>query len=183
MGKDLPILHVDRKIYRIRGRNVMMDSDLAELYGVETKVLLQSVRRNCGRFPADFRFQLSIQEVRSLRSQFVTSNPQPPEFIETFNDNDIENRGGRRGLPYVFTEQGIAMLSSVLKSERAVQVNIQIMRSFVRLREILASNTELAKKLEDLEKKYDGQFKIVFDAIRALMAVPEHKKRPIGFGR
>jgi phage regulator Rha-like protein len=146
----------------------MLDSDLAELYEVETKVLLQAVKRNVQRFPEDFMFQLNDEEFMNLRSQIVTSS---------------SGHGGRRYLPYVFTEQGVAMLSSVLHSERAVQVNIAIMRTFVKLREMLSSNAELARKLNALEKKYDSQFKIVFDAIRQLMTPPEKPKKKIGFRR
>jgi len=134
----------------------MLDADLAELYGVETKALLQTVKRNLDRFPEDFAFQLTNQDLSNLRSQIVTSS-----------------WGGRRYLPYAFTEQGVAMLSSVLRSARAVQVNIEIMRTFVRLRQLLTSNVELARKLAALESKYDAQFKMVFDAIRALMKPPE----------
>jgi hypothetical protein len=146
----------------------MLDSDLAELYGVTTKRLNEQVRRNLPRFPEDFMFQLTESETYLLRSQFATSK---------------KGRGGRRYLPYAFTEQGVAMLSSVLNSERAIKVNIEIMRAFVRLRQILASNKELAKRLNELEKKFDTQFKIVFDAIRQLMAPPESEspKRRIGF--
>jgi phage regulator Rha-like protein len=153
-------------ILLLRGHKVLLDADLAALYGVTTKRLNEQVRRNRSRFPEDFMFQLTSEEVASLRSQFATSN---------------RGRGGRRYAPYAFTEQGVAMLSTVLNSERAIQVNIEIMRAFVRLREILASNAELARKMDALEKKYDSQFKVVFDAIRQLMAPPEAKKRKIGF--
>lgn len=156
---------ISESILWLRGQKVMLDADLARLYGVETKVLLQAVKRNSERFPEDFAFQVDNQEFENLRSQFVTSN-----------------RGGRRYLPYAFTEQGVAMLSSVLRSARAVQVNIEIMRTFVKLRQLLTSNTELARKLAALESKYDAQFKVVFDAIRELMRPPEPgSKRPIGF--
>jgi ORF6N domain len=144
----------------------MLDADLAVLYGVSTKRLNEQVRRNRSRFPDDFMFQLFAGEVRSLRSQFATSK---------------QGRGGRRYAPLVFTEQGIAMLSTVLNSERAIQVNIEIMRAFVRLRRMLASNEELSRKLAALEKKYDSQFRVVFEAIRKLMTPPEAKKRKIGF--
>jgi phage regulator Rha-like protein len=159
---------VEAKILFVRGQKVMLDSDLAELYEVETKVLNQAVKRNIERFPADFMFQLTVEEVAGLRSQFVT--------LKT-------GRGQHRKYqPYAFTEQGVAMLSSVLRSERAIHVNIEIMRAFVRLRQMLASNAELARKLAALEKKYDARFKVVFDAIRELMKPPEpKKKRPIGF--
>lgn len=144
----------------------MLDSDLAELYGVRTEVLNQAVKRNRRRFPEDFMFQLARREAEFLRSQIVISKL---------------GRGGRRYLPYAFTEQGVAMLSGVLQSERAVQVNIAIMRAFVRLRRILAAHKGLARKLEELERRYDAQFKAVFDAIRQLMAPPEKSRRRIGF--
>jgi len=166
MDAIVPIEMIERKIYLIRGQKVMLDSDLAELYGVSTKVLIQAVKRNIKRFPSDFMFQLKNQEVINLRSQIVTSSLE---------------HGGRRYLPYVFTEQGVAMLSSVLNSERAIEVNILIIRAFVKLREMIASNKELAKRLDELEKKYDAQFKVVFDTIRQLMIPPETKKRKIGF--
>lgn len=146
----------------------MLDSDLAELYEVPTRRLNEQVKRNITRFPADFMFQLTDKEADNLRSQIATSSSA---------------HGGRRYLPFVFTEQGVAMLSSVLNSERAVQVNIAIMRAFVKLREMIASHKDLARKLDSLEKKYDAQFKIVFDAIRELMKPPEKPKRKIGFLR
>ena len=161
------IEHIERAILVLRGHKVMLDSDLADLYEVATKVLLQAVKRNPERFPSDFMFQLNKQEVASLRSQFVTSNKP--------------GRGGRRYAPYAFTEQGVAMLSTVLNSPRAIAVNIEIMRAFVRLRRILASNKELARRLDELEAKTDARFQQVFEAIRQLMAPPEPKKRPIGF--
>jgi ORF6N domain len=143
----------------------MLSTQLAELYEVEPRVLVQAVKRNIERFPPDFMFQLNKAEVENLKSQIV-----------------ISSWGGmRRAYPYAFTEQGVAMLSSVLHSKRAVQVNIEIMRTFVRLRQILASNAQLARKLDALEKKYDAQFKVVFDAIRQLMAPPQPNKRKIGF--
>ena len=144
----------------------MLDADLAGLYGVTTKRLNEQVRRNRSRFPEDFMFQLTSKGAASLRSQIATSN---------------KGRGGRRYAPYAFTEQGVAMLSTVLNSERAIQVNIEIMRAFVRLRQMLASNAQLARKLNALEKKYDSQFRVVFEAIRELMTPPEPKKRKIGF--
>jgi hypothetical protein len=148
----------------------MLDADLAELYGVPTKALIQAVKRNPGRFPPDFVFRLTDQEVAALRSQIVTANMLPP------------GRGGRRTAPYAFTEQGVAMLSSVLRSERAVRVNVEIMRAFVRLRGLIGHNRELARRLDNLESKYDRQFKVVFDAIRELMTPPEQEpKRRIGF--
>jgi len=171
MDSLVPVELIEKKIYLIRGHKVMLDSDLAELYGVATKVFLQAVKRNLNRFPEDFILQLNYQEVAALRSQFVTSKP---------------GRGGRRYQPYVFTEQGVAMLSSVLNSERAVQVNIAIMRAFVRLREMLSTNKELSHKLAQLERKiekHDDEIKLIFDAIRELMRPPETKKRKIGFRR
>jgi hypothetical protein len=159
---------IERRIYLVRKQKVMLDSDLAELYGVETFNLNKAVKRNIDRFPDDFMFQLSPEEAESLRFQIGMSK--------------VSGRGGRRYLPYAFTEQGVAMLSSVLRSERAVQVNIAIMRAFVKLREMLATHKDLSQKLEALEKKYDRQFKVVFDAIRQLMK-PENppKERRIGF--
>jgi len=162
----IPVEVIERKIHLIRGRKVMLDRDLAELYNVATKILIQAVKRNIDRFPEDFMFQLNNQEVRILRSQIVTSS-----------------WGGRRYAPYVFTEQGVAMLSTVLNSDRAIEVNIQIMRTFVKLREMIASHKDLAKRLDELEKKYDKQFKVVFDAIRQLMIPPEPKRKKIGFLR
>lgn len=157
---------IEQTILLIRGHRVMLDTDLAKLYGVPTKRLNEQVRRNIRRFPADFMFQLTAEEVDRLRSQFATSKAGP---------------GGRRYRPFVFTEQGVAMLSSVLHSERAIQVNIAVMRAFVRLRAMIGSNKTLARRLNELEKKYDGQFRIVFEAIRELMAEPEPKARRIGF--
>jgi len=142
----------------------MFDSDLAELYGVETKALNQAVKRNMSRFPGDFMFQTSRDEFLNLKSQFVTSS-----------------WGGKRKPPFVFTEQGVAMLSSVLKSERAVQVNIQIMRTFTKLRELLATNEVLRKKIEAMERQYDQQFRVVFDVIKKLIAEDEKPKKQIGF--
>lgn len=161
----VPVERIERAILLIRGHKVMLDVDLAALYEVETRVLVQAVKRNLDRFPEDFMFQLTKEEFEILRSQSVTSSQW----------------GGRRYPPYAFTEQGVAMLSSVLRSKRAVQVNIEIMRAFVRLRRMLASHKGLARKLDALERKYDAQFKVVFDAIRQLMAPPEPKHRRIGF--
>jgi hypothetical protein len=156
---------IQQAILLLRGHKVMLDVDLAALYGVETKTLNKAVKRNLGRFPDDFMFELSEEEFASLRFQSGTSR-----------------WGGRRYRPYAFTEQGVAMLSSVLRSERAVKVNIEIMRAFVRLRAMLSSHEDLARKLAALEKKYDAQFKTVFDAIRELMTPPRPERRPIGFG-
>ena len=168
MSERAPVAveRIARAIHRLRGHNVMLDSDLAELYDVQVKVLNQAVKRNRKRFPPDFMFRLTVHEAESLRSQIVTSKPR---------------RGGRRTAPYAFTEQGVAMLSSVLRGSRAVRVNIAIMRAFIRLRMMLASNADLARKLDALEKKYDARFEIVFQAIRDLMTpVPAPRKR-IGF--
>ncbi len=153
------------KIFLIRGKKVMLDSYLSELYGVPTKVLLQAVKRNIKRFPSDFMFQLKKEEFDNLRSQIVTSS----------------SWGGRRYLPYAFTENGVAMLSSVLNSERAIQVNIQIMRTFTRLREMLLKHKDLQRKIEEMEEKYDYQFKVVFDAIKQLLEPQEKSKKRIGF--
>jgi hypothetical protein len=161
----IPVERIEKAILLIRGQKVMLDADLAELYGVETKMLVRAVKRNMDRFPADFMFQLSKEEFDNLRFHFGTSS----------------DWGGRRYPPYAFTEQGVAMLSSVLHSQRAIQVNIEIMRAFIRLRQMLVSHVELARKLDALEKKYDAQFRQVFEAIRQLMAPPEPKRRPIGF--
>jgi hypothetical protein len=161
----IPVERIEKRIFLIRGHKVMLSNDLAELYEVEPRILVQAVKRNIDRFPEDFMFQLSQEEFSILKSQIV-----------------ISSWGGlRRATPYAFTEQGVAMLSSVLRSKRAIQVNIEIMRAFVRLRRLLASHADLARKLEALEKKYDAQFKVVFDAIRQLMTPPETKRRPIGF--
>ncbi len=161
----IPVERIERAILLIRRQKVMLDADLAVLYGIETRVLIQAVKRNLERFPKDFMFQLSREEFAFLRAQSATSS----------------DWGGRRYPPYVFTEQGVAMLSSVLRSPRAIRVNIEIMRAFIRLRRMLASNAELARKLEALEKRYDAQFKEVFEAIRQLMTPPEPKRRTIGF--
>jgi hypothetical protein len=165
----IPVDRIEKAIFLIRGHKVMLDAELAELYGVTTKRLNEQVRRNLSRFPADFMFQLEDQEASALRSQFATSK---------------EGRGGRRYLPYVFTEQGVAMLSSVLRSERAIQVNIAIMRVFVRLREMMATHKELAIKLKELEGRiqdHDEQIVAIFEAIRQLMKPPKPPRRRIGF--
>ena len=160
----IPSDKIEKVIYLIRGEKVMLDRDLASLYGVDTKVLNRAVKRNLLRFPSDFMFQLTSDEADVLRCQIGTSK---------------KGRGGRRYFPYVFTEQGVAMLSSVLNSDRSIIVNIEIMRAFVKLRQMLASNAELSRRLDALESKYDKQFKVVFDAIRHLMATPTRKE--IGF--
>ncbi len=161
----IPKERIARSILVVRGQKVLLDADLATLYGVPTKVLNQALRRNRERFPADFVFQLTSEEAACLRSQIVTSN----------------GRGGRRTRPFAFTEQGVAMLSSVLRSPRAVAVNVEIMRAFVELRRAIESHVGLARQLEALERKYDGQFQSVFEAIRQLMAPPGRPRRRIGF--
>lgn len=172
--------HIARHILSLRDQRVMLDAELAALYGVETKVLVQAIKRNIERFPADFMFQLSTEEWDSLRSQFVTSNV---------------GRGGRRYAPFAFTEQGVAMLSSVLNSPRAIAINIEIMRAFVQVRSMAATHQDLAKQLAELQDKTESlamshdtfsrntraQLKQVFDALRELMTPPEPPKRPIGF--
>ncbi len=167
---------IEEKIYLIRGQKVMLDRDLAELYGVPTKRLNEQVRRNIKRFPEDFMFQLNNEEFDILKSQIVISGLRSQ--IAT------SKRGGRRYLPYIFTEQGVAMLSTVLNSERAIQVNIAIMRAFVKLRGIISTHKELAHKLNELERKtekYDTQIQAIFEAIRQLMIPPENPKQQIGF--
>ena len=161
----VPMERVADRILSIRGHRVILDADLAELYGVPTKRLNEAVRRNEARFPEEFMFRLMSDEAESLRSQYATS----------------KGRGGRRYIPYAFTELGVAMLSSVLNSERAVQVNIAIMRAFVRLRELAASHKDVHRRLDEMEGKYDRQFKVVFDAIRALMEPPKKPRRRIGY--
>jgi hypothetical protein len=170
MAEPAEELPLSARILTLRGHKVMLDADLAQLYGVPTKALLQAVRRNPARFPPDFMLPLTRQEVASLRSQIVTSSSGPHAW------------GGRRTTPNAFTEQGVAMLSSVLTSERAIRVNVEIMRAFVRMRGLAAQNRDLARRLDDLESRYDRQFKVVFDAIRELMAPPPPApKRRIGF--
>lgn len=164
----VPLEVIERRIYLIRSQKVMFDFDLAELYQVPTKALNQAVRRNIDRFPEDFMFQLTADEFTNWRSQIVTSNPAA--------------KMGLRRPPSVFTEHGVAMLSSVLQSDRAVQVNIAIVRTFVRLRQLLATHKELAARLAAMEKKYDQRFKVVFDILKQLMEPPaDPPKRPIGF--
>jgi len=167
--KDVAIRveQIEERIFMIRGQKVMLDRDLASLYGVETKQLKQAVKRNIERFPDDFMFILTREEFTILRSQTVTSRSS--------------DWGGSRYEPMVFTEQGVAMLSSVLRSKRAVQVNIEIMRAFLKLRQILDAHKDLRRKLAELEKKYDDQFKIVFEAIAELMVPPEEDRKKIGF--
>lgn len=169
MNKSLervPIDRVESAIMLVRGEKVILDSDLAKLYGVTTTRLNEQVRRNQDRFPEDFAFRLSKDEYADLISQFATSSLR---------------HGGRRKLPLVFTEHGAIMAANVLNSKSAVLASVQVVRAFIRLRQMLTSNTELATKLRDLERKYDGQFKVVFDAIRQLMTSPEPKRKQIGF--
>jgi len=163
----MPIERIEGAILAVRGCRVMLDADLAALYGVPVKSLNQSVKRNRKRFPADFMFQLTSAESRRLRSQSVTAKV---------------GRGGRRTAPYAFTEQGVAMLSSVVRSDRAIHVNIEIMRTFVRLRHMLRANADLARRLAAMEQRHDRQFKVVFEAIRQLMVPPVPRRRQIGFG-
>lgn len=164
---------IDKRIFVVRGRQVMLDEDLADLYGVETKRLVQQVKRNLKRFPADFMFQLTRAEAEALRSQNATSN---------------DGRGGRRYAPYIFTEQGVAMLSGVLRSDRAIAVNIEIMRAFVELRRVAGSFQALEERLDQMEldigarlSEHDEQLRQIFEALRQLIAPPPSSKRPIGF--
>jgi phage regulator Rha-like protein len=175
----VPIERIERMIIFIRGQKVMLDSDLAELYGVETKVLNQAVKRNIERFPEDFMFQLTGEEWEVLRCHFGTSNK--PADLRSQNVTSKDGRGGRRYPPYVFTEHGAVMLANVIRSDTAVNASIQVVRAFIRLREMLVSNKELARRLDELEKNYDAQFKVVFQAIRGLMQPAEKERRRIGF--
>ena len=162
----IPIERIEKKIYLIRQEKVMLDRDLAELYGVETRVLKQAVRRSIKRFPKEFMFEMNKEELANWRSQFVTSK------------SDMK---GLRYAPMVFTEQGVAMLSSVLKSEKAIQVNIQIMKTFINLRKMMATHGELKRKIEEMEQKYDKQFKVVFNVIKKLLEEPQKDMKKIGF--
>jgi hypothetical protein len=165
----IPVEVIERRVFLIRGQKIMLDSDLARLYQVSTKRLNEAVKRNFNRFPADFMFQLTQEELASLRSQFATSNVA---------------RGGRRYFPYVFTEHGVAMLSCVLHSERAVEMNILIIRAFIRLREILATHKDIARKIEDLERKQQAQgaqITAVYNLIKRLVVPSKRQRRPIGF--
>jgi hypothetical protein len=202
-NKIVPIQQVESLIYLLRGQKVMLDSDLATLYGVEARVLNQAVKRNLSRFPEDFMFQLSKEEFALLmRSQIVTASPTRSSQIVMSSDTKLKNSNktdgkaalnssqivmpswkfrGTKYRPYVFTEQGIAMLSSVLRSKRAVEVNIEIMRAFVKIRQWLASNAALSRRLDQMEKKFDHRFKIVFDAIREMTEPDVAPRREIGF--
>jgi len=164
LSEIIPVERIQNSIYLIRKQKVMLDKDLAALYGVETKALIQAVKRNIERFPSDFMYQLTDKEFAILRSQIVTSS-----------------WGGRRYNPYVFTEQGVAMLSSVLKSKRAVEVNIAIMRTFVKLRQILTTNELLRRKIESMECKYDEQFKVVFQVLDKMLEEPPKSCKLLGF--
>jgi hypothetical protein len=160
---------IEKRIFGVRNRQVMLDQDLADLYGVETKRLIEQVKRNLERFPQDFMFQLNKEEAAALRSQLATSNT---------------GRGGRRYAPYVFTEQGVAMLSSVLRSKRAIAVNIEIMRAFVEMRRIASSYAVIEERLEEIERgvgEHDKQLEQIFTALRQLIAPPPQSKHPIGF--
>ncbi|MFH1362625.1 MAG: ORF6N domain-containing protein [Candidatus Omnitrophota bacterium] len=212
MTHALSVELIATKILFVRGQRVILDKDLARLYGVSVKVLNQAVNRNLKRFPIDFMYQLTRQEVRVLRSQFVTLNSEPSvaqevsnlksqfvtSSVEAFTAEKFTNLksqfaisswGGVRKLPYAFTEQGVAMLSSVLNSERAIQVNITIMRAFVKLKELLLTHKDLAEKITELEKKYanhDDNIQLIFEAIKKLLEPvpplpPEPQKPPIGF--
>lgn len=164
----MPVERIEKAIYLIRGEKVILDSDLAKLYGVTTTRLNEQVRRNKSRFPEDFAFRLTKPEFVILISQIATSS---------------SGHGGRRRPPLVFTEHGVIMAASVLNSATAVDVSVQVVRAFVRLREMMYSNAELARKLIEIETKYDAQFKVVFDAIRQLMTTPEPKRKQIGFAK
>lgn len=169
MSEIVPVQSIVNKIYRFRGVNVMLDRDLAELYGVETKRLKEQVKRNIDRFPDDFMFELTKEEFEVLRSQNATSK--------------MEGRGGVRYLPYAFTEHGVLMLSNVLNSEKAVKVSIQVIRAFSKLKQMLSTHEDLKKKIEEMENRYDHQFRIIFDAIKQLIEEDLKPKRDIGFER
>lgn len=181
-NSPVPVEGIAHAIHVIRGHRVMLDADLATLYGVTTKRLNQQLRRNRGRFPADFAFQLTVEEAQDLRLQIVTSNgaPQTAALRYQIGTSNRLGRGGRRYLPYAFTEHGAVMLASVLNSPVAVEASIQVVRAFVQLRSMLAAHADLARKLAQLEQRYDSQFRVVFDAIRRLMEPPPEPKR-IGF--
>ena len=184
----IPATRIERRILFLRGQKVMLDFDLAELYGVETRTLNQAVKRNRERFPEDFMFQLTWKEVDELvRSQIVILDGKTRTIPSKIKRNPrsqtviLESGKNLKFRPYTFTEQGIGMLSGVLNSPRAIQVHVAIIRTFVQLRQILASHSDLARKLAMLEGKYDKQFRVVFDAIRALMSEKKSPKREIGF--
>lgn len=162
----LSLAKIEKKIFFVRKEKVMLDFHLAALYNVSTKRLKEQVRRNIKRFPADFMFELTLEEYQALRSQFATS---------------VISKGGRRYMPFAFTEQGVAMLSTVLKSDRAINVNIEIMRAFVNLREILSSNKNIARRLYEMQKRYENNFQIIFNTLDELTALYEVPKKQIGF--
>jgi len=170
----VPQRRVEKSIHLIRGEKVILDADLAALYGVATKRLNEQVRRNRQRFPEDFMLQLTAAELRFLERELNAANLKSQ--IAT-----SKSHGGRRHLPYAFTEHGAIMAANVLNSERAVEASVEVVRAFVSLRQMVASNAQLARRLDELERQYDQQFQVVFDAIRALMMQPESKKKPIGF--
>lgn len=186
----IPLASIERKIYVVRGERVMLDSDLAAMYGVETKMLTRAARRNIDRFPTDFMFQLTRDEYESLRVQVEISNSAhlrrqtgaSNEQASRSQDRTLQpGRGGRRYMPFVFTEHGALMAANVLKSERAVDASVQVVRAFVKMRHMLASNAELAKKVRALEKRYNSQFREVFAAIEQLMMPPDKPAGQIGF--
>lgn len=177
---SVPTERIARAIVVLRGHKVMLDADLAALYGVETRTLNQAVKRNFERFPGDFMFQLTWEEAEVLRSQSVTLNAASTAGPRS-QSVTLKRGMNVKYLPYAFTEQGVAMLSSVLRSNQAVQVNIEIMRAFVRMREVLATHKDLARRVDQLEARMDAKFRVVFEAIRELMTPPQPKKRPIGF--
>jgi len=169
LGNQIPSEHIAQSISVIRNQKVMLDEDLARLYGVETRALTQAVRRQFDRFPEDFMFRLTPLEYSNLKSQSVISSSKRAGW------------GGRRKLPYAFTEQGVAMLSSVLHGSRAIRVNIEIMRAFVRMRTMMRSHEDLSQRLDELERQFDQQFRVVFDVIRHLMTPPDPPRPRIGF--
>ncbi|MCL5022045.1 MAG: ORF6N domain-containing protein [Nitrospirae bacterium] len=171
----IPVEMIERKILLIRGEKVMLDADIAELYGVTTKRLNEQIRRNSDRFPEDFAFQLTAEEWQGIKSRGDLNRSQIATGSQKHRDP--------RFLPWVFTEHGAIMAATVLNSKQAVAMSVYVVRAFVKLREMIGSHKDLAKRLDDLEKKYDSQFKVVFDAIRQLMSPPETKKRKIGFRR
>jgi len=173
---EIPNERIINRIFLMRGRKVMIDRDLAELYEVEIRVLVQAVKRNIERFPSDFMFQLTKEEYKNLRSQIETSSLRSQIVILK------TGRGQhRKYLPYIFTEQGVAMLSSVLNSKKAIQVNIQIIRTFTKLRELLATNKEIRLKIESMEKKYDKKLQEVFEILKRLLVQKKKPKEPMGF--
>ena len=173
----IPLEKLEQAILFLRGQKVMIVRDLAELYGVQTKQLIRAVKRNLDRFPKDFAFQLTPREFADLKSHYAASTSAD----ESGRTGPTDQHGGRRSRPYAFTEHGIAMLSSVLHSPRAVAVNIEIMRAFVRLRQLLATHADLARRLNEMESKFDKQFAVVFDAIRKLIEPPQEPRREMGY--